>query len=102
MSMWINNVHVCRRTPCTAAHMWESDENSGERVLSLHLYMVSMDVGHLGLSSTHSSPLRHRTSPRPFEDLSFHCNWVMPNMERVLNNVPEFCSVDPPLFRRAT
>lgn len=57
-----------------AAHIWKSDENSGELLLSLYLYVVSMDVGRLGLSSVHSSPLRHHTSPRPFEDLSFHCN----------------------------
>lgn len=57
-----------------AAHMWKSDENSGELVLSLHLYTVSMNTDRLGLSSVHSSPLRHRTSPRPFEDLSFHCH----------------------------
>lgn len=56
------------------AHIWKSDENSGELLLSLYLYKVSMDVGRLGLSSVHSSPLRHHTSPRPFEDLSFHCN----------------------------
>lgn len=95
LSMWI----VCMCTGAYAmAHMWKSDENFVELVLSLHLYMSSMNISHQGLRSKHLSPLRHLTSHDLLKTCLFIRIDLISNMERVFNNVPGFCNVNPHLF----